>query len=224
MNILRRKTSAPMRPLKLNIGCGPIQPPGWVNVDGSNRAWLASKLPWLDGLLVWIGIFPATEFNRQTFFANLARRWPWRNESVDAIYGGEVLEHFTYQQGQRLLEECCRILKPGGVLRLRVPDNALFWENYLNEFHATRQKPPSQWTLDHTRWIEMFFREICVRPRLLRSVGHYHKWMYDEVSLTKALQQARFTEVQAMAFRQSRIDDIVSVEVRNDLIVEGTKP
>src|SRR5262245_32106007 len=37
--------------MRLNLGCGPIQPEGWINVDGSNRAWLATRFPRLDRIL-----------------------------------------------------------------------------------------------------------------------------------------------------------------------------
>ena len=137
---------------------------------------------------------------------------------------GEVLEHFTREDGEHLLRECFRVLRPGGVLRLRVPDNARFWANYLAEYEAVRARPRDQWTTDHSRWVAMFFREICVRSRPLRSMGHYHKWMYDEVSLIKTLHDLGFQDPQRMAYHTSRISDVASVEVRDDLIVETVKP
>src|SRR6476660_7852616 len=94
---------------RLNIGCGHIQPPGWVNIDGSNRAWFASHLSLVDWFLVRIGLFPPTEFNSSTRVINLLKPWPYSNASVAAIYGGEVLEHFTLDQGERLLRECYRV-------------------------------------------------------------------------------------------------------------------
>lgn len=209
---------------KLNLGCGPVQPAGWTNVDGSNRTWLASRLPWLDWLLVRLRLLAPTEFGTQTVYAHLDRRFPWADNSVDMIYMGEVLEHFTKHEGEHVLTACYRVLRPGGVLRLRVPDNARFWENYLAAFARTRQAPRTEWNLKHTFWIEQFFRDICVRWRPLRFMGHFHKWMYDEISLILALEQVGFQEVHRMPYLMSRIPDIEAVEVRKDLIVEGIKP
>src|SRR5262245_4214368 len=107
---------------KLNLGCGPVQPEGWINVDGSQRAWVASHLPAVDRVMVSLRLWRATEFNRTTRFADLRTRLPWSADSVECIYMGEVLEHFTREEGERLLHECCRILKRQGVLRVRVPD------------------------------------------------------------------------------------------------------
>jgi predicted SAM-dependent methyltransferase len=212
-----------VKALKLNLGCGPVQPPGWVNVDGSNRAWLASRLSWLDRLLVRVRLFPPTEFNRQTICVNLLRSFPWANDSVDALYMGEILEHFSRADGDKVLRECFRVLKRGGIIRIRVPDNARFWGNYVEEYRKTKALPRSDWTLDHTRWIEMFFHDICIRRPLFGSMGHFHKWMYDEISLIMEMEKIGFRNAARMAYLESRIDDIAAVEVRDDLIVEATK-
>jgi predicted SAM-dependent methyltransferase len=173
--------------------------------------------------MVSLKVWPPTEFNRRTRFANLLKQLPWNTASADCIYLGEVLEHFTCAEGLRLLSECHRVLKHGGVIRVRVPDNARFWRNYLTEFDATIQRPRSEWTDDHSRWIEKFFRDICTGRRRLRSAGHYHKWLYDEVTLTRTLEQVGFTNVERRSFLDSAIPDIAAVETRDDLIVEGSR-
>jgi predicted SAM-dependent methyltransferase len=212
------------RLLKVNLGCGPIQPSGWENVDGSIRAFVASRLPWIDIPLTRLGIWPATEFNRATRFANLQKRLPWTDNAVDCVYLGEVLEHFTRDSGLRLLSECFRILKPGGIIRVRVPDNGRFWRNYLQELDAALAKPPAEWTEDHTRWVEMFFRDICVERRMTSSYGHYHKWMYDEISLIRTFQRVGFVSVSRRDYLDSAIPAVGEVESHADLTVEGTKP
>ena len=211
--------------MKLNLGCGPVHAANWVNVDGSNRAWLASRLPWLDRLLVAAGLIAPTEFNERTVFAPLLRRFPWKNASADAIYMGEILEHFTQKDGERVLSECYRVLKPGGLLRVRVPDRARFWKQYVEEFERTKSKPRAQWNLDHTRWTAMYFRDVPVRrPRLWQSMGHFHKWMSDEVSLIHLFESMGFERAERRALHQSGISQIEDVEIRDDLIVEGTRP
>lgn len=212
--------------LKINFGCGPIQPPKWINVDGSIRAWSVSHLSLLDRLLIALHLFPPTEYNSRIFFHRFTKSLPWRDNSIDVIYAGEVLEHLTYEKGEMLLKECYRILKRGGgIIRIRVPDNVRFWENYLTEFKRMKETPRNEWTLQHTRWIEMFFRDICVRrPSIIHSMGHYHKWAYDEVSLTKALEIIGFVDVDRKRYLESRIADVADVETRDDLIIESVKP
>jgi predicted SAM-dependent methyltransferase len=209
---------------KVNLGCGPIQPDGWENVDGSIRAFFASRLPWLDGALTRVGLWPPTEFNRMTRFANLQKRLPWSDNEVDCVYLGEVLEHFTRLDGLRLLSECFRILRPGGIIRVRVPDNGRFWRQYVQELDAALAKPPAEWTEDHSRWVEMFFRDICVQRRVTGSYGHFHKWMYDEISLIKTFQRVGFVNVSRRDYLDSAIPGVRDVESHADLTVEGTKP
>lgn len=209
--------------IKLNLGCGHIQPAGWINVDGSLRAWVASHLAPLDNLLVKLRLWPPTEFNRQTRWLNLLKPLPWADNAVDAIYLGEVLEHFTRDQGAQLLAECHRVLAPGGVLRVRVPDNARFWRNYLAAYDPIAARPDDQWVNDHTYWVELFFRDICTRRRWFSSYGHFHKWMYDDVSLVLAFRAAGFADARRRNYLDSAIPDIQPVESRDELIVEGTK-
>lgn len=211
--------------MKLNLGCGPIHPSGWVNVDGSNRAWLASRLPWVDRVFVSLGLLAPTEFNVETFYANLLRRFPWNDNTIEAIYMGEILEHFAKEEGEFVLHECYRVLQSGGLLRIRVPDHAHFWENYVQEYESTKQKPRQEWTLHHTRWTTMYFHDICIhRPRPWQSMGHFHKWMYDEISLILLVESIGFQHVERKPFHQSCIPQIEAVENRDDLIIEAVRP
>jgi predicted SAM-dependent methyltransferase len=209
--------------VKLNLGCGPVQPDGWVNVDGSMRAWLVARWPVINRVLEGSRVIPPTDF-RGVQYERLEQRWRWADGSIDAIYAGEILEHFTREKGLAFLRECFRVLRPGGVLRVRVPDNARFWGNYLKEYAAAAARPRHEWTTDHSRWVEMFFRDICVERRWLASYGHFHKWMYDDVSLITAFEHVGFEDVNRRAFHESAIIDVALVETRDDLIVEGRRP
>jgi hypothetical protein len=71
----------------------------------------------------------------------------------------------------------------------------------------------------------MYFDELCVRrPRPWQSMTHYHKWMYDEISLTLLVERVGFRNVERMGFRQSAIPGIDEVEARDDLIIEAIRP
>lgn len=52
---------------------------------------------------------------------NIERPLPFTNTSIHYIFAEHVLEHIPHQEGYRFLEECYRILKPGGVIRIVVP-------------------------------------------------------------------------------------------------------
>jgi predicted SAM-dependent methyltransferase len=210
---------------KLNLGCGPVQPAGWVNIDGSNRARLAAWLPWLDRLLIRTGVLSPTEFGPQVVTRDLRRPLPFRAGTVSCIYAGELWEHFEYPDAVRLTAECFRVLAPGGALRVCVPDGAAFWRKYLELYDAMMARPKPERSAQPLRdHVAMYFREICTRKRVFASMGHTHKWQYDEVQLVELFESQGFADVARMPYHQSRIPDVAAVERSDFLIVEGVKP
>jgi len=62
-------------------------------------------------------------FNPDIFFnVALGKKWPFEDDSVDEIEAYHVLEHIEgFKNYRKAMEEMYRILKPGGVLRIKVP-------------------------------------------------------------------------------------------------------
>lgn len=209
----------------MNLGCGAVQPSGWVNVDGSNRAWLAARLPWVDRLLVRLRLLSPTEFGPQVQYSELSKPLPYAGESVSCIYAGELWEHFRYDDAARLTGECYRVLAPGGVLRVRVPDGRAFAGKLLRLIDEQLAEPPDQRSAEAIRaYVQDFFKDICTRKVRFGFMGHFHKWLFDEVQLVDLFERAGFVDVQRRKFHDSRIPDVAAVEVCPDLIVEGVKP
>jgi len=212
---------------KLNLGCGTVQPPGWVNIDASHRAWLAARLPHLDRLLIRLGLLPKTEFGPQVKIHNLNKPLPYGDDTVACIYGGEVWEHFEYPDAVRLTFECYRVLAPGGILRVSVPDGAEFWRRYLEMYKEALAQPSDRRRAEPLRkHVHAYFDSICTRKIYLRSMMHKHKWQFDEVQLVELFQEAGFCQVRRMSHHHSRVPDIAEVEHSDSgkLIVEGSKP
>lgn len=218
-------SDAPPDGLKLNLGCGPVQPIGWANIDGSRRAWLASRFGWLDDLLVRAHLISPTEFGTMVKVHDLLKPLPYTDESVSSIYSGELWEHFELPDAVRLTLECRRVLAPGGVLRICVPDGAAFWRRYLEIYDEEMARPSGARAADRLRdHVQLYFHDIATRRIWLGSLGHIHKWQFDEVQLVQLLREAGFVEVGRMRFHESRIPDIERVERSDFLIVEGVKP
>ncbi len=53
---------------------------------------------------------------------DITRPLPWDTGAADFIFAEHVIEHVLFQEGIGFLEECFRVLKRGGVLRLSFPD------------------------------------------------------------------------------------------------------
>jgi predicted SAM-dependent methyltransferase len=52
---------------------------------------------------------------------------PMETASTDIVFGEMVCEHITPQQAWNFLCECHRILKPGGLIRIVIPDFCMTW-------------------------------------------------------------------------------------------------
>ncbi len=81
----------------LNLGCGSRFHPAWTNID------YAAADP-------------------SVLSHDLRRGVPFPDEEFDVVYHSHVLEHFSKSQGSAFLRECFRVLKPGGTVRVAVPD------------------------------------------------------------------------------------------------------
>jgi len=90
----------------LNLGCGRRTHPAWVNVD---------HLPLRPGVQR----------------VDLRRPLPFAGASFDAVYASHVLEHLEPAEGSFLLAEMRRVLRPGGIARLVVPDLERSARGYL---------------------------------------------------------------------------------------------
>lgn len=83
--------------LKLHLGCGKRNLPGYVHIDINN-------LPHIDY---------CTSVDKLPMF---------QDNSVDEIYSCGVIGYFDKQETINVLKEWNRVLKPGGILRISVVD------------------------------------------------------------------------------------------------------
>ena len=216
---------------RLHLGCGSTTPTGWVNVDGSWSARLA-KHPRLRALLGSMRLLPSHAahdgWSRDIVIHDLTRPLPFPDGSFAAIYSSHTLEHLHLSDTQRLLEECFRVLQPGGVVRMVVPDLKAFVEDYLGQRTVWWPEEP----FAPRTAADRLNRNLMLRPparvggslptRMYRALVdlHTHKWMYDADSLAYHMREAGFTEVAERGFLESRIAGLADVE-RSDRILEG---
>lgn len=63
---------------------------------------------------------------------DLRRGIPFPRNTVHKIYSSHFMEHLPYKFGQRFLAEALRVLVPGGVFSICVPNARIYIEAYLN--------------------------------------------------------------------------------------------
>jgi predicted SAM-dependent methyltransferase len=120
----------------LNLGCGDRFIESWINID------FISNSP----------------FVRQH---DLNTGIPLGDHSVDVVYHSHILEHFTRDKGEQLIRECIRVLKPGGIIRIAVPDLEQLARQYLNNLERAISDN-SEMNAENYNWalIELFDQMI----------------------------------------------------------------
>ena len=164
------------RELKVHVGCGGHELPGWINVD-NHPAPLAINLDW--GL-------------------------PLPTGSARYVFVAHLLEHlFHPTQSSRLLSEIRRVLAPGGVVRIVVPDIERYLRAYANAdeaFFAERRRQrglPVELTNLETL---LPYAGAGATPDAL---FEHHKFGYDFTTLARAVERAGFVDVRRCGYQQS---------------------
>tara|TARA_R100000234_G_C4995601_1_gene177731 strand:+ start:320 stop:877 length:558 start_codon:yes stop_codon:yes gene_type:complete len=83
--------------MKLHLGCGRINIPGFYNIDLSDHEHVDLK-------------------------ADIRDLHMFENDSVDLVYVSATFQYFDRQEGLDCLKEWHRVLKKGGILRLSTVD------------------------------------------------------------------------------------------------------
>lgn len=97
-------------PLYLNIGCGKVKLPGFVNID----------------------LEPGADV-----VCDVTRGLPYEDGTVDGIYSEHFIEHLSQKDIISFFRECRRVLKPGGRVRVATPDLDVIVRRYAE--HDWRQ-------------------------------------------------------------------------------------
>ena len=197
----------PLQSDRLHLGCGTCQPEGWINVDSSWNAWLAahSRLKWIVRKL---RLVPKSQLDlswrANVIVHDLRKPLIFPDSSMSAVYSSHTLEHLYRADAERLLHEVYRVLKPGGTVRIVVPDLHALARQYLVACdHATDNEisPADQ-----------FMRQLAISPELPPKVGgvyaiyqlltdfHRHKWMYDSHSLRSLMIKAGFERIEERGY------------------------
>lgn len=120
------------------------------------------------------------------------------DSSVAEVRASHVLEHFSHRQVQDVIDDWVRVLEPGGVLKIAVPDFA----RIVQWYQERRKDKPLQGYLVGGQVDD----------------NDYHKSVFDAMHLTACLQRAGLSDIKPW---RSDIEDNASWEV--SLNLQGTK-
>jgi len=103
----------------LNLGCGYkyVKAEEWLNADMMSVGDDVVKCNFLDGI-------------------------PFESGRFDLVYHSHVLEHFAKADGEKFIAEFFRILKPGGVIRIALPNLEVIAKEYLKNLERASSGEP----------------------------------------------------------------------------------
>jgi SAM-dependent methyltransferase len=184
--------------------------PGWVNTDITPHATVA-RVPGCAWLLFTLGIMRESRYaqHRDGIFGKLThldvtRRFPWRDGTFECVYSSHLLEHLYREQALHAIAEMRRVLKPGGLCRIAVPD----LDAMIRSYDAA----------DPERFLDAFFEGRHARDK------NRHHWHYNETLLRRLLTEAGFSDVQRCSYRQGRCPDVELADTRPEsLFIEAVR-
>jgi SAM-dependent methyltransferase len=155
---------------------------------------------------------------------NLAKGIPFPSDSLDAVYHSHMLEHLDRDVARAFMLEIKRVLKPGGLQRVVVPDLEKACKAYLS--HISDCEANADEANEHDRYVAAIL-EQCVRREasgtstqrpIRRSVenlllgdarrrGETHQWMYDRFNLGTLLKSTGYRDVRIQSYDESLIPD-----------------
>jgi len=130
----------------LNVGCGETFNPLWKNLD------IVSTSPM---------VMPH----------NILQSLPFLESSFEVCYSSHLIEHLTQIEAQNLINECFRVLKSGGIIRLVVPDLEAIVRNYL--LYLERASEGDAQAASNYDWMMLELYDQTVRKYIGGEMGKY---------------------------------------------------
>lgn len=167
---------------KLNVGGGKGHPrlPGWAIVDLRETADIR------------------VDISRDPL--------PFADGTIEVIFTSHTLEHIVPQRLGFVLDEFRRVLRPGGVLRIGVPDIALAVRAYATNDRAFFDRSE----------VTPFDRSAPLGGLLMSwfystsAVGQGHVHCFDEAYMRWWLEKHRFGAITRSEFRRSAVEELRS--------------
>ncbi len=134
----------------LNLGCGSRFHSTWTNLN-------------------------FTSTSKEVIAHNLTKGICFPDASFDLVYHSHVLEHFSQADAEVFLQECWRVLRPQGVLRVVVPDLEQIVRTYLIALEKANNGS-EEWAANY-QWILLEMFDQLARNE---NGGEMKKYLYQQ--------------------------------------------
>ncbi|KAA9036384.1 methyltransferase domain-containing protein [Ginsengibacter hankyongi] len=113
---------------------------------------------------------------------NLLKGIPFEDRSFDLVYHSHVLEHFSKDDGEKMITECLRVLKPGGTIRVVVPDLERIAADYLKSLNEALTNSTDEVCKANHEWMIIEMYDQFTRSQ---SGGNMGKYLYQDVIINE---------------------------------------
>jgi len=177
---------------KLNIATGPKPLEGWLNTD----------------------INPKCEL-----YLDATRRFPIPTGSIDYIFSEHFIEHIGLSELVCFLDECYRVLKSGGKIRVTTPSIEKLIDLYLDksehiDFNTAFNRHETRFHTDIKNFYGFLPRDIpssLLFNDKLRLWGE-HVFLHDRKSIASLLEQSGFRNIKEFNYGQSDDKELRNLE------------
>lgn len=176
---------------RIQLGCGTNPMQGWLNTDYDDR-------------------------DPEVAFLDCTEAFPLPDGRFDYVFSEHLIEHLDYADGCRMLEECYRILRPEGKIRISTP-NFNFLLELCKENKSDLQRKYIQWCAE--MWSKVY------QPDVVFVVNNFfrewkHQFIYSPDVLSDALKKAGFQNPTIQSPGQSDDPNLNNIEKHGKVIGE----
>lgn len=191
----------------VQYGAGYSTAEGWLNFDASPTLRF-QNLPLIGEKLVRISGAPG-RFPDDLQYGDVIAGLPVESGSARGVFASHVLEHLSLNDMRTALAESFRILAPGGIFRLIVPD----LRSRAQAFVDAEGDPEASSRFMRDCWLGSEHRPRTAIGRLKTVFGNTaHLWMYDYPAMERELEKTGFTQVRRASFGDSEDPMFARVE------------
>jgi predicted SAM-dependent methyltransferase len=152
---------------KLHLGASNKSLPGWLNSD----------------------LFPT---DGDMVYLDVTRRFPINDNTFDYVMAEHMIEHVPYDDAVMMLQECHRVLKPGGRIRIATPDLEVLIGLHSPE-KTESQEQYIEWVVNECKLDAANGNDVFVINNNFRAWGHC--FLYDRETLKSTMTTAGFVNV-----------------------------
>lgn len=196
----------------LNLGCGPgpLKGDNYLHVDGS-RKLLISKIFFF---LKFLNLETLNSWDKRVKYG-IVQKLEFPASTFESVYSSHMLEHLYFEEAQTLLKKTFVWLKPGGIIRLALPD----YDEILDEYFNERTTDPARAIRKLDEQLVCFeSNKGSLTERLRKRVSgdlHIHKWHPNYAITELLLKNADFVEIGRKNFQEGSIASHFEIESRN---------